>query len=323
VRAELLLVDGLRVTYETDAGAVEAVGGASFGVWPDERLGLVGESGSGKSTLALALMRLLRPPGRIADGQITLGGIDLAKLPEKEMRSLRCSKIALIPQGAMNSLNPVIRVRDHLTETIRAHGEGRAIGEDHDRVLKLLDDVGLDRRVGRMYPHELSGGMKQRVCVAASIALSPELIIADEPTSALDVVVQRQVMETLGLVQRALGASVLLVGHDMGLMAQFVDRLAVMYAGKLMELGPLDFVIRDPLHPYTRLLIASLPSLECKRAPKGIPGSPPSLLEPAPGCLFSPRCPHSTQECQTETPAFREFVPGRWVACHHADRIRA
>ncbi len=170
-----------------------------------------------------------------------------------------------------------------------------------------------------MYPHELSGGMKQRVCIAMGICLSPQVILADEPTSALDVVVQRQVMDTLADVQAKLGAAVILVGHDMGVMAQFVDRIAVMYAGRMMEVGPIEQVFESPLNPYTRLLIATLPSLEVKSAFRGIPGIPASLLNPPPGCTFHPRCPHAQPICQTNVPANREVRPGRWVACHFAN----
>jgi peptide/nickel transport system ATP-binding protein len=229
---------------------------------------------------------------------------------------LRLSSIALIAQGAMNSLNPVARVRDQLIDGMRDHGERLSRTEMRERVVNLLAQVGLRPEVAHMFPHELSGGMKQRVVIAIAISLRPKVIVADEPTSALDVVVQVQVMETLRRVQEALGAAVILVGHDMGLMAQFVERLGVMYGGKLMEVGAVRDIFREPLHPYSQGLIASLPSLEAKDELQGIPGLPPSLLSPPAGCLFRARCPAAMAVCADQTPALREVRPGRWVACH-------
>jgi peptide/nickel transport system ATP-binding protein len=216
----------------------------------------------------------------------------------------------------MNSLNPVLRIRDQILDAMRDHGIRRSKRTMEQRVADLLEQVGLTPEVADRFPHELSGGMKQRVCIAIAISLRPKVIIADEPTSALDVVVQRQVMETLGRVQEDLGASVMLVGHDMGLMAQFVDRLGVMYAGHLVEVAPVRDLFRKPLHPYTQLLIASLPSLEKKGVFQGIPGLPPSLLNPPPGCPFHPRCPSAMEICTVENPPLREVDPDHWVACH-------
>ncbi|MEI8189891.1 MAG: ABC transporter ATP-binding protein, partial [candidate division NC10 bacterium] len=268
----------LRVHYYTRDGAVKAVNGVNFDLRIGERLGLVGESGSGKSTIALALMRLIRPPDRIESGQVLLDGVSLLDLPDEKMRQLRLREIALISQGAMNSLNPVMRVRPQIENALRDHDVKLSSIELSNRIGELLDTVGLRRSVANLYPHELSGGMKQRVCIAIAICLRPKVIIADEPTSALDVVVQRQVMETLKTLGKALGASIILIGHDMGLMAQAVDRLGVMYAGDLVETGSVEEVFADPLHPYTRLLIASLPTLDRKEASRGIPGLAPSLL---------------------------------------------
>ena len=311
----VLEVRDLRVSYQTPRGPVRAVNGVSFFLKPNERLGLVGESGSGKSTMALSLMRLLQPPARIEGGEVLLDGRDLLRLSEEEMRRARFAEIALIPQGAMNSLNPMLKVGAQLRDTIRAHLNIDS-GEIERRIHTALESVDLSPTVTDAYPHELSGGMKQRVCIAMGILLSPKVIIADEPTSALDVVVQRQVMETLGRVQQSLGASVILVGHDMGLMAQFVDRVGVMYGGKLVEVGPVRDIFKDPLHPYTQLLIASLPTLQSKAVFKGIPGLTPSLLTPPPGCMFHPRCPKAMAHCSVEVPALVELKPERWVACH-------
>jgi peptide/nickel transport system ATP-binding protein len=312
----VLDVRNLRVSYRTPRGPVKAVNGVSFFLKPSERLGLVGESGSGKSTTALSLMRLIDSPGVIEGGEVLLAGKDLLSLSEEEMRQARFADIALIPQGAMNSLNPMMKVGEQLRDTVRAHNPSESRSAIDTHIQKTLQSVDLDHDVMDAYPHELSGGMKQRVCIAMGILLRPKVIIADEPTSALDVVVQRQVMETLGKVQTDLGASVILVGHDMGLMAQFVDRIGVMYGGKLVEVGPVRDIFKDPLHPYTQLLIGSLPTLESKEIFKGIPGLTPSLLMPPPGCMFHPRCPQAIAQCSTKIPDLIEIKPERWVSCH-------
>lgn len=233
-----------------------AVDGVSFDLAPGERLGLIGESGSGKSTVALALMRLIKPPGRIESGsKALLDGVDLLSSSEAEMRSKRLADIALVTQGAMNSLNPVMRVRDQLVDGLQAHGVKR------EHVSELLRSVNLKPEVADLFPHQLSGGMKQRVCIAIAISLRPRVIIADEPTSALDVVVQRRVIQTLRKVQDEIGAAVILIGHDMGLMAQFAQRVAVMRTGRILELGAVRDIFARPEHPYTRQLMESLPTL--------------------------------------------------------------
>ncbi|MGB3328072.1 MAG: ABC transporter ATP-binding protein [Thermomicrobiales bacterium] len=261
----MLTVEDLRVQFHTDRGDFKAVDGISFTLNKGERFGLVGESGSGKSTTALAIMRMIKPPGKITSGHILLhrdgGTIDMATLTEEQMREMRLSAVSMIPQGSMNSLNPVRRVRDHFEDSILAHNENATKSEIAGRMAELLEMVGLPQSAARLYPHELSGGMKQRVCIALSITLAPNVIIADEPTSALDVVVQRRVMETLGHVQDLIGASVLFVGHDMGLLAQFVDRVGVMYRGKLVEIDTIQNIFSAPKHPYTQMLISSLPTL--------------------------------------------------------------
>src|ERR671924_208103 len=235
VGGDVLWVSDLRVYYHTPQGPVKAVDGVSFALQESGRFGLVGESGSGKSTIALALMRLIRPPGRIEGGEVVLDGRNVLSLGEEQMRRLRLADIALVAQGAMNSLNPVLRIRDQILDAMRDHGIRRSKRTMEQRVADLLEQVGLTPEVADRFPHELSGGMKQRVCIAIAISLRPQVIIADEPTSALDVVVQRQIMETLVRVQQTLGVAIVLVGHDMGLMAQAVDRLGVMYAGSLAE----------------------------------------------------------------------------------------
>ena len=316
MKADVLQVQNLRVYYQTAAGAVKAVDDVTFSLKPRERFGLAGESGSGKSTLALSLMCLIKPPGYIEGGQVLLNGVDLMKLSVDEIRKVRLDQIALVPQGAMNTLNPVVRIKSQIIDGIADHSNEIPRGALEERAHELLKRVKLEPEVMNMFPHELSGGMKQRVCLAIAISLSPKIIVADELTSALDVVVQRQVMLTLGQLHENLGASVLLVGHDMGLMAQFVDRIGMLYAGKLVEVGPVREVFKKPLHPYTQLLIDCLPSLEAKRRFKGIPGLAPLLLNPPSGCAFHPRCPQAMSRCSLEVPRLAEVSLGRRVACH-------
>ncbi len=320
----VLQVSDLRVTYYTDAGRTRAVDGVNLTLYAGERLGLVGESGCGKSTMALALMRMIKPPGRIETGSVLVGPagdqVDTLKLTEQQMLQARLSRIAYIPQGAMNSLNPVMKIQSQMIDAMRAHN----VKGDHDELVRraevALESVELRRTVMRMYPHELSGGMKQRVCIAISILLSPKVIIADEPTSALDVVVQRQVMETICRVQEKLGAAVILIGHDMGLMAQITNRVAVMYAGKLVELSTVREMFTNPLHPYAQALISSLPNLENKGVFQSIPGLAPSLLRLPNGCTFHPRCKYAMDVCKTLAPPQSVTPSGRYVFCHLYDR---
>jgi peptide/nickel transport system ATP-binding protein len=288
----------------------------SFSLRKGVRMGLVGESGSGKTTIALALMRLIKKPGKIESGRVLIGDTDLLQVSEEEMRRARFARISLVPQGAMNALNPVMRIRHQLADAMVAHNPIESQRDREEHMTEALDLVGLRHGTMDMYPHELSGGMKQRVCIAMAITLRPEVIVADEPTSALDVVVQRQVMETLEAVQERLGAAVILIGHDMGLMAQYADSIAVMYAGHIVEIGPVDEVFEDPLHPYTQLLISTLPSLKAKSSFKGIPGIPPSLLAPPPGCPFHLRCPLRFDRCEVEEPPLVEVRPERYAGCH-------
>lgn len=309
-------IRNLKVYFYVKAGTVKAVDGVTLALEPGVKLGLVGESGSGKTTMALALMRMVRPPATI-EGELYLDGVDILKLSEEEMRRVRLSELAMIPQGAMNSLNPVMRIRDQILDGMIDHGVRMSRAEANQKVDELLDIVELPKKVARMYPHELSGGMKQRVCVAIAISMRPKVLIADEPTSALDVVIQRQVMETITRLVKNLNLSMILIGHDMGLMAQSVDRIAVMYPGKLMEVGEVRDIFADPLHPYTQALINSLPVLGKRGVFNGIPGVPPSVINPGPGCPFNDRCPKVIEGlCIQKMPPFREIKPGRWVACH-------
>lgn len=308
-------VRGLLVHYMTAAGPVKAVDGVTFSLKKGETLGLIGESGSGKTSIALALMRLLDPPTQVG-GEALINGENIFSLSEEEMRKARFTKIALVTQGAMNSLNPVMRIRPQLADIFSAHGMRMGNDASNKRVSELLRAVDLDPAVAGMYPHELSGGMKQRVVIAMAIALNPDVIIADEPTSALDVVVQRQVMRTLMRVQRDVGAAMILIGHDMGLMAQIVDHAGIMYAGKLVELSPVKEIFDNPLHPYTELLVKSLPSMRAKGVFKSIPGLTPSLLDLPSGCTFHPRCPYAEDKCKTISPEYKIAGNSRMVSCH-------
>ena len=315
---DVLVVDDLRVYYDTPSSVVKAVEGVSFNLRQGQRLALVGESGSGKSTLATALMGMTKAPGRVHGGHVYLTGRDLLAMNRAEMRMTRLSDIALVPQAALNSLNPVIRVQRQIIDGIIDHAEGDKPTKEelNDRVQELLRTVGLPSSVARMYPHELSGGMKQRVAMAIATSLSPKLIIADEPTSALDVVVQRQIMETLGQLQEGLSASVILIGHDMGLIAQFADTIGIMYAGKLVEFGPVEAIFENAQHPYTQALIQSLPSFEHRLQSSGIPGLPPTLANLPTGCSFNPRCTFVMDTCRINEPVLRNVGPGQSASCH-------
>lgn len=312
----ILRVNDLQVSYYTDSGRARALDGVSFNLNPGEKLGLVGESGSGKSTMALAMTRMIKPPGRIEGGQVIVDGTDLIALTEKEMLNARLSKIAYIPQGAMNSLNPVMRIGAQMMDAIFAHNPNASKIEMEEYCKETLQSVDLNPNVYQMYAHELSGGMKQRVCIAIGILLRPKVIIADEPTSALDVVTQRQVMETIDKVQEDIGAAVILIGHDMGLMAQFVDKVAVLYTGRLMELSTVAEMFTDPKHPYAQALIRSLPSLENKGVFQGIPGLAPALLRLPTGCTFHPRCLEVMDHCSASRPDTITLENDRIVECH-------
>ncbi len=261
----LLDIENLDVHFATRRRVIRAVDGVSLKIYKGERFGLAGESGSGKTTMLLALLRMIKAPGYIAGGTAVLDdGTDLLTKSLDDFRKIRMERVTMVPQGAMNSLNPVMRIADQMILTMREHGDKSEKNIIRARVEELLVSVGLKVEVGMLYPHELSGGMKQRVCIAQAICLNPNLILADEPTSALDVVVQRQIMQTLTKLQQKLGASVLLVGHDMGLMAQFAERIGIMYQGNLVEVDTAENIFTKPQHPYTKSLISSIPSFERK-----------------------------------------------------------
>jgi peptide/nickel transport system ATP-binding protein len=313
--APILDVEALEVHYETATGSAVAVNGVSFQVYKGETLGLVGESGCGKSTTAMAILNLVQSPGRIVGGAVRLNGMDFTKLDRKTLRQARWRDVALIPQGAMDSLNPVVRIDKQIAEAIEAHEGKQKSRELDERIARLLGLVGLPGRVARRYPHELSGGMKQRVCIAMAIALNPTLVVADEPTSALDVVVQRVVAQTLLDVKKRLGVSMILIGHDIALQAQLVDRMAVMYAGSIVEVGPVEAIFDKPYHPYTQLLIASIPAIGQRRR-QPIAAALKEVQHRPSGCVFRLRCPYAFDRCRDEVPASRELSDGHVAACH-------
>jgi peptide/nickel transport system ATP-binding protein len=310
-------VRNLRIHYETPKGAVQAVAGVSFDLYEGETLGLVGESGCGKSTTAYGILQLINPPGHIVEGSsIILDNQDLLQLSEKEFRKLRWESLSLIPQGAMNALNPTMKISGQIADVIETHEGRQNKGKLKERILELFKTVGLPARIYEMYPHELSGGMKQRVCIAMAIALNPSVVIADEATSALDVVVQRVVAQTMLKVKEMLGVSMIMIGHDMGLMAQMVDRIAVMYAGNIVEIAPVRNLFKNPMHPYSQILIDSIPSLKERKPLKITEGITHDPRNPPPGCIFRLRCPFVMERCRSEKPLLRELQPMQNVACH-------
>jgi oligopeptide transport system ATP-binding protein len=328
VTEPLLSVRNLRTQFSTDDGVVRAVDGLSFDVMPGEVFAIVGESGSGKSVTALSILDLVpKPHGRVVEGEIVFKGRDLRKLGKEEVRQLRGNRIAMIFQDPLTALNPVFTVGFQIAEVFRAH---QALGkrESFELAVGLLDLVGIPRAKERVrdYPHQFSGGMRQRVMIAMAVALSPDLLIADEPTTALDVTIQAQILEVLLRVKEEVGgsaASIVLITHDLGLVAGVADRVMVMYAGKAAEVGPVDEIYRAPKHPYTWGLMTSITRLDRERKDRLVPitGSPPSLIRLPPGCAFSPRCPHAQDVCRTDVPALRPVGggPGHVAACHFGD----
>lgn len=313
----ILELEDLHVSYFSPRGEVKAVDGISLNVNRGEVFGIAGESGCGKSTMAYAILRLIKPPGRIVDGKILVDGTDVLRLNENELRSYRWKKVSMVFQNAMNSLNPVQRVGSQIAEAILTH-ENTSRSEVSKRVEELLTLVGMERTRVKDYPHQLSGGMRQRVVIAMALALDPALLIADEPTTALDVVVQRQVLEVLMDMQRQLNLSLILITHNISTLHEFSDRIAIMYAGKLMELADANRLFTSPLHPYSKGLIRSLMGFVHRGERLWfIPGSPPDLATPMKGCRFQSRCPERTDRCEWDTPNLVEVEPGHYVACNN------
>ena len=312
----LLEVKDLYTYFYTTKGVVRAVDGVSFTLNKGEVLGIAGESGCGKSTLAYSIIRLVPPPGRIKSGEIYFMGENILKMDRETFRKkVRWKGISMIFQGAMNALNPVYTVGDQIAEVIMIH-EGLSKREAYVRVYKLLSLVGIDPRRAHSYPHELSGGMRQRALIAMALALSPSLVIADEPTTALDVVVQAQIMNLLKKLQRDLKTSIILITHDLSLIAEIADKVAIMYAGKIVETGTSEQIYYNPQHPYTKGLLAAIPRIRGEITKlEWIPGVPPDLRNPPPGCRFAPRCKFKFEPCDKEEPPIIEIEPGHYVSC--------
>jgi len=315
--APLLEVTGLRTHFKLGHETVYAVDGVSFRLERGEALGIAGESGCGKTTTALSLIGLLPPNARIVEGSIKLYGIDLAARSETALRRYRWREIAIVFQGAMNALNPVRRIVEQVAEPI-VQRLGTDEREAHDKAGELLELVGIPRARGRAYPHQLSGGMRQRAMIAMALACDPAIVIGDEPTTALDVMIQAQILELLERLRKQLGLSLILITHDLSVIAETCDRVMIMYAGLVAEEGPVAEVFTRPRHPYTQRLLAAIPNLHTeRRALETIPGSPPDLRYPPPGCRFAARCPAVMEVCRTDVPPETLLADGVRVACHH------
>jgi oligopeptide/dipeptide ABC transporter ATP-binding protein len=316
----LLSVSHLTTVFDTPDGSVPAVDDVSFEIRAGETLGLVGESGSGKSVTALSIMRLVQPPGRIAGGRLSFKGRDLLTLDERTMRTVRGADIALIFQEPMTALNPVFRVGDQIAETLLVHGRATRRGA-RTKAVDLLRAVRIPDAASRIndYPHQLSGGMRQRVLIAMSLACQPSLVIADEPTTALDVTIQAEILDLLREMKSALHLSLLLITHDLGVIAETADRVAVMYAGRIVETGPVRAIFRDPAHPYTRGLLASMPGGRPGRRLLAIDGSVPLLGALPPGCAFNSRCPDRFEPCTTAPPPDYTAGPEQAAKCYLHD----
>ncbi len=321
---QLLSIKDLNIWYSTDRGEARAVNGLDLGIERGEIFGLAGESGCGKSTLITGIMRLTKLPAHIKSGEAVFhyanAGkyrvVDLLALSANEMRELRWRNISYIPQSAMNVLNPVLKIEDQIIDAVRTHSKITK-KQAQVRIADQLEMVGLSKSVAKMFPHELSGGMKQRVTIAAATVLKPDLLIADEPTTALDVNVQRIILQELIDIREKLGLTILYVTHDMAVHAEIADRIGIMYAGLIVETGHATDVLGQPLHPYSKALVDSIPEIggERKRI-EGLPGAVPSPLEWPSGCAFHPRCSRVMDTCREKRPVLREVVPGRMVACH-------
>ena len=313
----VLKVDGLSLSYLTRQGEVRAVRDVSFELARGRSLGLVGESGCGKTSLANCLMRLLPDNARLSTGRVLLDGQDILLMSEEEMRLCRWRRIAMVFQAAMNVLDPVYRVSQQIVEAIDAHGVEATEEEARERVARLFRMVGLDPQLMDRYPHEFSGGMRQRAVIAMALSCDPDVIIADEPTTALDVIVQDRILRELKSIQQELSMCIIYISHDIAVVAEVTDEVGVMYAGRLVELGETADVFRSPIHPYTAALMSAFPSVSGDRRPlTSLAGEPPNLAELPPGCPFHPRCPQATEVCRTEYPP-RVDRKGHWADCWH------
>lgn len=314
---EILNIENLKAYFFTTRGAVKAVDDVSFIIDRKQSLGLAGESACGKSTLAFTILKMLQTPGRLVGGKMMVTGMDITDFSESKMRKeVRWKKISMVFQGAMNALNPVYTVGYQMAEPLMYH-KGVKKEEAMEKSTDYLELVGLSPDILTRYPHELSGGMKQRVVIAMALLLTPDLVICDEPTTALDVVVQAQIMNLLKKLKKELDISTIFITHDLSILAEVVDRLAIMYAGKFVEIGDSIKVYRNPVHPYTQKLLGAIPKLhEDIDKLEYIPGTPPNLIHPPSGCRFHPRCPYAMDICKKEEPKMKEVDADHFAACH-------
>jgi oligopeptide/dipeptide ABC transporter ATP-binding protein len=319
----LLKIQGLRTHFFTEAGVVKAVDGVSFDVRKGESLGLVGESGSGKTVTALSILRIVPKPGRLVEGRIEFKGENLQDKSEKEMQSLRGREIAMIFQDPSSSLNPVYNVETQLRDVLLAH-EALSKEDCHAKIIELMNLVGIPEAEIRVreFPHQFSGGMKQRVAIARALALQPTLLFADEPTTALDVTIQAQVLDLLEDLKKRMGMSLVMITHDMGIIAKMTTRVVVMYAGNICEIARTQDLYAHPRHPYTASLLAAVPRLDRKKTLSIIPGNIPNLIEPPSGCRFHPRCEYATDRCAEAIPVLEEISPDHFVACFEWSNIK-
>ena len=314
----VLKVEDLTMHYTTRAGEVSAVNDVSFSLKRGQAMGLVGESGCGKTSIAFSLLRLLPENAIIKSGKIFLNGTDLVPLKENEMRDIRWRHISMVFQAAMNALNPVYKVGDQIVEAMETHGQVDTISGARVHIADLFSLVGLDPKLMDQYPHEYSGGMRQRAVIAMALACSPDLIIADEPTTALDVIVQDALLREMIELQKKLNMSMIYISHDVAVIAEVTERVGVMYAGRMAEFGTAEEIFRHPLHPYTYGLMSAFPSIVGpKRELTTLPGEPPDLISPPTGCRFHPRCPFATEICSQEVPEFRDLGVDHFAACWH------
>jgi len=313
----LMQIRDLTVTYETRLGPVSAVDGISFDIFKGEILGLVGESGCGKSTMGKALMRMIQPPGYISSGQLIFQGEDIMTFNEKQMRDFRGRKISMIFQDPMTSLNPVQRVDQHIVEAIQMHEPKTKVAQALERATTLLQKLGIQKDRMLSYPHQLSGGMRQRVMVGLGLVLNANLIVADEATTSLDVIVEAKLADQLKEIRDEFGVTLLVITHNIALVAELSDRVAVMYAGHIVELGSVEDIFDNPLHPYTQGLLLSVPTIKLNEKEElyKMGGEPPNLTHPPTGCRFHPRCPKAMAICEKYEPDFQMSEPGRYVKC--------